>query len=202
MEFVRAALAAALLAGVAGSAQAATVVDFNELTHTSPVKVYSAPIVSKGFSFASEVSLNGLGVWGTINNADPDGATLTNWSSKTITVRRTDGEAFSFQSLDLSDTYDTGAAAELLFTFFDGKAQTTQKVTLDRLKGMQTMSFGQGRLEWFSIAQTGSVGMQIDNLSFGAAAQGGVPEPATWALMIMGFGAAGASLRRRRDAVA
>jgi hypothetical protein len=30
----------------------------------------------------------------------------------------------------------------------------------------------------------------------------GVPEPATWALMIMGFGGAGAMLRRRRPAVA
>jgi hypothetical protein len=32
--------------------------------------------------------------------------------------------------------------------------------------------------------------------------RGGVPEPATWALMIMGFGGAGAMLRRRRTAVA
>ena len=30
----------------------------------------------------------------------------------------------------------------------------------------------------------------------------GVPEPATWALMIGGFGAAGAALRRRRVGVA
>ena len=30
---------------------------------------------------------------------------------------------------------------------------------------------------------------------------GGVPEPAGWALMILGFGAAGAALRARRDAV-
>jgi len=29
---------------------------------------------------------------------------------------------------------------------------------------------------------------------------GGVPEPASWALMILGFGAVGASLRRRRMA--
>ena len=29
-----------------------------------------------------------------------------------------------------------------------------------------------------------------------------VPEPATWALMIMGFGLAGAGLRRRRTAIA
>jgi PEP-CTERM motif len=31
---------------------------------------------------------------------------------------------------------------------------------------------------------------------------GGVPEPATWAMMILGFGAAGAAIRRRRPAVA
>ncbi len=35
-----------------------------------------------------------------------------------------------------------------------------------------------------------------------ATAAGGVPEPATWALMIGGFGLAGASLRRRRAVVA
>lgn len=48
------------------------------------------------------------------------------------------------------------------------------------------------------------------NVSFGTAGQGVnanfeagvVPEPATWTMMIMGFGAAGALLRRRRLAVA
>lgn len=39
-------------------------------------------------------------------------------------------------------------------------------------------------------------GAAIDNVSVG------VPEPATWALMILGFGSAGAMLRRRRTAVA
>lgn len=31
---------------------------------------------------------------------------------------------------------------------------------------------------------------------------GGVPEPATWAMMILGFGAAGATIRRRRSLLA
>jgi hypothetical protein len=44
------------------------------------------------------------------------------------------------------------------------------------------------------------------NCCFGAAIDNvgvtGVPEPAAWGLMILGFGAAGATLRRRRAAVA
>lgn len=37
-----------------------------------------------------------------------------------------------------------------------------------------------------------------DNITFGSAFAGGVPEPATWALLVMGFGAMGAAMRRRR----
>ena len=36
----------------------------------------------------------------------------------------------------------------------------------------------------------------FDNITFGSA-NPGVPEPATWAMMIMGFGLVGASMRRR-----
>ena len=43
-----------------------------------------------------------------------------------------------------------------------------------------------------------------DNITFGSAVPigGDVPEPAAWALMITGFGLAGASLRRRRSVLA
>ena len=41
----------------------------------------------------------------------------------------------------------------------------------------------------------------LDDVAFGTSLPG-VPEPATWTMMIMGFGAAGAVLRRRRMAVA
>ena len=42
----------------------------------------------------------------------------------------------------------------------------------------------------------------LDNFSLRAVPPGGVPEPASWALMIAGFGLAGAALRRRRGALA
>jgi hypothetical protein len=38
----------------------------------------------------------------------------------------------------------------------------------------------------------------VDNVSISTAAAGAVPEPATWSLMLMGFGAIGFSLRRSR----
>lgn len=43
-----------------------------------------------------------------------------------------------------------------------------------------------------------SYNVGIDNIAFTVTPTGAVPEPATWALMIGGFGAAGAMLRRRR----
>ena len=44
-------------------------------------------------------------------------------------------------------------------------------------------------------------GIEVDHLQYGLNSAG-VPEPATWALMIGGFGLAGMALRRRRSAIA
>jgi choice-of-anchor C domain-containing protein len=47
----------------------------------------------------------------------------------------------------------------------------------------------------FSSTLNNPYGPALDNVSI----SGGVPEPATWALMIIGFGGIGAALRRRRQ---
>lgn len=44
---------------------------------------------------------------------------------------------------------------------------------------------------------TGKNNIGVDDLAFGASATSTAPEPATWALMILGFGLVGGSLRRR-----
>ncbi len=56
--------------------------------------------------------------------------------------------------------------------------------------------FGNARVTQVILTSSGN-SFEIDN--FAAAA---VPEPATWAMMIMGFGAVGAMVRRRRPVMA
>jgi hypothetical protein len=47
------------------------------------------------------------------------------------------------------------------------------------------------------ISQAGGFAV-IDNVSFGPGAESAVPEPATWTLLVLGFGYLGAALRKRR----
>ncbi|QYE33344.1 MULTISPECIES: Npun_F0296 family exosortase-dependent surface protein [Sphingosinicellaceae] len=66
-------------------------------------------------------------------------------------------------------------------------ADTNRNVTLDfnRNLGITRVGFSSGQLA-----------LELDNLSVGA-----VPEPATWAMMLLGFGMVGAATRRRSTAV-
>ena len=65
-----------------------------------------------------------------------------------------------------------------------------------------------GSYKFVSFEDRGSIGdLDYNDESFvfqnvGVVTHGDVPEPASWALMIMGFGAAGAMMRRRRTAIA
>lgn len=127
-------------------------------------------------------------------------------------------------------TYHTGA--NLLSGTFGGAAivgqnGATSGSTLDATSSGGTVNFTSDFLTFmavgdrsFSLSMTSvldplnaSAGQSLD--SFGAVStgsfeaaigggggQGGVPEPASWALMILGFGAVGLTLRRRRTAIA
>ena len=57
-----------------------------------------------------------------------------------------------------------------------------------------TRTLGLGETARFTIGNNGSYSFDTTGLSLSVAA---VPEPATWALMILGFGAVGGAMRRR-----
>lgn len=103
------------------------------------------------------------------------------------------GTWVSFSGLNYTATNNTNAGA------LNGNAVTTAvSGTITGLSIANGQSFG---FRWVDIDSTGADhGIAVDNLSIsaGLAQAGAVPEPGTWALLILGFGAVGASLRRRQ----
>jgi len=109
------------------------------------------------------------------------------------------GSTFGLQGWQISFT-GAGAGGPVLNTSdpttsgtFIGQLVAGQQYTIS-LNGNPNVSAGGGGA--FSGSMLGEFDWQITEQS------GGVPEPATWALMIGGFGLAGATLRRRRMAAA
>jgi hypothetical protein len=197
--------ALSLIAAAAG-AQAATVLTFDEL---SP-GLYAQSVVSQGFQFDDFVANSPIALFtwsaGTPYNADPTGQTLNNnFFRSTITLSKVGGGTFDFNSVDLTDIFnnqDGQLGGDVLFSFFDGIATTTQTVTIDALPGFQTFSFNRTGLVSVSFKAVTTNEVQTDNFVLNASGVVGdaVPEPATWALMIAGFGLTGATLRRHRRA--
>ncbi|MEW5687168.1 MAG: PEPxxWA-CTERM sorting domain-containing protein [Pseudomonadota bacterium] len=122
------------------------------------------------------------------------------------------------------DTLNYGFKATALFTFKDAVIQngavtnTTSNLISNSFGGSVanlgptapwtrlTFSFtagSAGSLQAFvGTRSQDAKGPLIDNFSLSVDGPGGVPEPSSWALMILGFGGAGAMLRRRTQAYA
>ena len=77
--------------------------------------------------------------------------------------------------------------------------QVMVSAPLDLQDGVNTLTFSYTSLTdgHAGFQGTGDEGWGLENIQVTGGA-GGVPEPATWGLMIMGFGAMGAALRRQR----
>lgn len=150
------------------------------------------------------VFTNGLG--GTIDSL-AFAYTGEQWRSGTAT---TDGLTFQY-SLDATQldngTWTTFAGLNYTPTVNTSAGAINGNVFSTAVAGTITgLSIADGArfgFRWVDVDTTGSDhGIAVDNLSLTATlvpVAGGVPEPTTWALLILGFGVVGASLRRRRD---
>jgi hypothetical protein len=102
---------------------------------------------------------------------------------------------------------DDPGIMDLVFTYNGPDFHTTGGPFTDIvIPGLTAVStFGGVGVDGFSsraIKNTGlaTVGtVAFNNGAVGVPTPGGVPEPASWALMILGFGGVGATLRRRRS---
>ena len=119
-----------------------------------------------------------------------------------------DNDAGGLNVIDFSFSSPTSA-----FAFNWGAADVVW--TMDVFAGMSTLAsyaltptFGSNNKEYFGFSGANITSVRltassrgdwvfIDNLTFGGAG-GAVPEPASWAMLIAGFGIVGASMRRRR----
>ena len=190
--------AAALAAAVSVEAQAATIVfadDFNDNDVSD-------------WSFVSNHTSAGVdtdGILGPYIDAPPGGSNLTARASRTLTLLAGDYslslDAFAIVCQGCTVSYDV---------IFDGVSLTRTAGT----NAFQARTFDLGSLAAGDYTLT--LGMHTTNASSGHflakfdnvvltgdnLVTGSVPEPGAWALMILGFGGAGAALRRRRPALA
>ena len=202
MKVLLAAGSAAIALACASSAGASTVINFDEYIYTAPgpygERSYTS-MTTQGFRITN--SFNSLFVRQAnhVYNPDPGGANLYIPFAGVTKFERVDGALFNLDSLEFADASNDGSArVSFDLTFFDGVKTGTRTLTYDTKRGFQTADLNLQKIQWFSInTQT-----QIDDITVSVPAVAGVPEPTTWALMIMGFGATGAIVRRRRAAIA
>jgi hypothetical protein len=133
-------------------------------------------------------------------NADRGGGTFAHrWDRFPLTIGRIDNATFDLVSFDFADILNSGKASSnsITLTYGNGRIETIQ-VTSDKTPGLQTLLLDRKGVQNIAIAAQPEQWWQLDNFTVSA----GVPEPATWAMMILGFGGIGATLRRRRLATA
>lgn len=190
-------LLAAAAATVSTPALAATtVLDFNGHSNT----IYGAPIVQSGFQLGNVAGgeqhfhLIDSTQFGLASNGT---SVLLNDRNTSIFLRAVDGSAFSLSSVDVAAAFGNGPASSLTISGFF-KGVLTGTLTIANLGGFQTVStsglLNVDRVVFDGVG--GGGGFELDNVTLGAATA--VPEPATWAMMLLGIGLIGASLRTRR----
>ena len=204
-------LAAAMLASAAPAA-AVTTIDFDAARGTNGRTGYvTGAWVEEGYRVAADRCSAPAGTCfvttGTaLTSLDRTGAALTNFlGSAVTTLSRVDGGAFRLLGMEMAGNYGnfSGFGAPTLgvtftYLFADGTSATETRSLLNTPGQRLTVnSLGfDGRaltaVSWRPGANTSGF-LQFDDIRVAA----GVPEPATWALTILGFGAIGATLRRR-----
>ena len=191
--------AIAATASIATTASATTTINFNEYAQAGQTNHGAYP-TSGDFTF-STTDLNGLASWGSndVRNADLGGATFMGAGAgrASFNAYRSDREYFRIQSIDIGDVQNLGLENKITF-FFEGVDGVSDSMdfTLDNLVGLQRINLGRD-VKYFSF-NGGPSGVQFDNLRYDAVGVSAVPEPATWAMMIIGFGSVGAMVRNTR----
>lgn len=194
-------IAIAVAASAAATSAQATTIDFNEFT--APITFsFDGIVKSQGYTFTATPGFLAFYKYGPGGSADPNGGSLafSLQPPSAAVVTKDGGGLFDLSSLMATSFSNTaGSPFDVTFSFLANGVTSTETRTIDGLPGFQTFNFNRTGLSSFSF--TGP--LQIDNVVVNsAAATPAVPEPATWAMMLLGFGAMGGALRRRSQVAA
>ena len=177
---------------LAGSAQAAlVVVDASGNSSTGGVGQSSGLVLTTGQMFHSSVATTDLWNAGALprwSNADGLIATLF------ATGTDDSGQAAGTQIGALFPMWTQGGLTAP-FNSLVGSIGGVFKVLGTNFNGP---AWGNGALTLYFWDQNSGDNTQFITVDIGLDGSGGVPEPATWAMMIAGFGLVGATLRRRK----
>jgi hypothetical protein len=160
------------------------------------------------YSFASSAQLTGALALDFSSNPGGSfifriGSTLTTASGSSVSVLGGNGLSGIFWNVGSSATLGTG-------TSFAGNILADQSITLNSgasilcgraiaLVGAVTMDSNSISNDCRGSGDLGSGRSDFGSLGFGGGGTaGGVPEPASWAMLMIGFGGIGSALRRRR----
>ena len=162
---------------------------------------YGAPITRSGFTIGNPVgqeqhfheidstqfglASNGTGV-------------LLNDRDTQIFLSAIGGDVFTLTSFDIAAAFGSNPGNTYTVTAFLGAA--TVGTLSGNLGQFATINgFGNTSLDRVVFDGIGGGGgFELDNIVLNGTATGAVPEPATWAMMLVGFGAIGGALRRRQ----
>ena len=152
--------------------------------------------IYRGYGQGSSAGLYVLG---------PGAAAYVPGPANILSLVRTDGGLFSVDSLFNINASTDGINSLVLTGYLNNMAVTSSTVTTQGVYGfgfpqLSGLTGAFDRVS-FNFSTTGSSNA-FDNLTVtSVAATGAVPEPATWAMMIAGFGLVGYAMRRRAKPV-
>lgn len=210
-KFTRSALGGAIAAGMAfaaAPANAAYVVNFTEVgstvVMTSSGSVNTAALTKFGAGSTSSATIVGpnTSLIQISNGSVPSrielysgftGPTSFGPSSATSGASTIFSHAFLFSGSSAGASGDVGRMG-LPENYVSGTALGTNTATFNGSFASLGLTRGTYNWTWGTGATADSFTVNIGP----AVAPGAVPEPATWAMLILGFGAVGGALRRRK----